>query len=41
VLAGFGYTTPENFFNGDDRHGELLWKRGGNPCRNGFLSTQS
>jgi hypothetical protein len=35
-----GVPPPEHFFHGDDRHGELLWRCGSDPCINCFLPTK-
>lgn len=39
-LPDLGVPPPDQFFHGDDRHGELLWRCGGDPCRNGFAATK-
>jgi hypothetical protein len=39
-LPDLGVPPPEHFFYGDDHHGELLRGCGGDPCHNGFLTTE-
>ena len=39
-LSDLGVPPTEDFFHGDDRHGELLWGGGGHACGNGFLTTK-